>query len=88
MRKRFDFSGNWEIVDTQKQKTIVIHSNSTYKDYNVNRTYTVNGIVNSHKVGFSLEISVEGVFEDNKPYYLFVWIGDPDDMNKYKFVKQ
>ena len=32
MRKRFDFSGNWEIVDTQKQKTIVIHSlNSTNK---------------------------------------------------------
>ncbi len=40
--------------------------------------------------GFSTQLSIsgEGLLENNPPWYLFAWIGDPDDMNKYKFEKQ
>lgn len=40
--------------------------------------------------GFATQMSIsgEGLLENRPPWYLFLWIGDPDDVNKYKFVKQ
>ena len=33
-------------------------------------------------------ISGQGSNEDNPPWDLFIWKGDPDEMVKYKFIKQ
>ncbi len=88
-KKRFDITGNWEIINNSKQENrLKLSSNATFSDYGIIDTYTIDGMVRSHKVGLNFEISGEGIFENNPPYYLFVWIGDPDDMNKYKFAKQ
>ncbi len=88
-RKIFDITGNWEINNNSKQGNILnLTSNATFDDYGINDTYTINGVVRSHKIGLSFKISGEGFFESSPPYYLFVWIGDPDDANKYKFVKE
>ncbi len=44
--------------------------------------------VNSSKYTFNFNTSGQGALENKPPWDLYVWIGDPDDMNKYKFVKQ
>jgi hypothetical protein len=33
-------------------------------------------------------ISGQGILENNPPYYLFIWDGDPDNVEKYKFEKE
>jgi hypothetical protein len=86
--KKLDFAGQWEIVKENKKSKLELHTDATFKDVGVDKTYTNNGEVRSHKLGLALEIAGEGVFENKPPWHLFVWIGDPDDVNKYKFVKQ
>jgi hypothetical protein len=44
--------------------------------------------VDSNKYHFIFDISGQGVFENKPPWDLYIFIGDPDDMNKYKFKKQ
>lgn len=36
----------------------------------------------------SLKITGEGLFGTSPPWSLFQYIGDPDEINKYRFVKQ
>ena len=36
---------------------------------------------------FSLFISGEGLLDNKPPWYLFDYIGDPDELNLYKFTK-
>ena len=43
--------------------------------------------INSNKYSFSFEISGQGILERKPPWDLYIWIGDPDDMNKYEFKK-
>lgn len=86
--KKLNFIGQWEIADENKKSKLELHTDATFKDVGINKTYTYNGEVRSHKLGLTFEISGEGLFENKPPWYLFIWIGDPDDMNKYKFVKQ
>lgn len=40
------------------------------------------------KGGVEFYISGQGFSENKPPWNLFIWKGDPDDMIKYKFVKQ
>nr|WP_315203941.1 hypothetical protein [uncultured Flavobacterium sp.] len=88
-KKTFDFTGNWKIINNSEQDNkLELNSNATFSDYGINDTYTIDGKVRSHKIGLSFEISGEGIFENKPPYYLFNWLGDPDDMNKYKFIKE
>lgn len=86
--KKLNFAGQWEIVNENKKTKLELHTDATFKDVGVDKTYTNNGEVRSHKLGLTLEIAGEGIFENKPPWHLFIWIGDPDDMNKYKFVKQ
>ena len=72
--KTFNETGKWELKENYGRQVVAI---------NIDRSETL-------QTGFStqFEISGEGTFGDNPTWYLFVWVGDPDDMNKYKFEKQ
>ncbi len=84
-----DFTGNWKIINnSQQDNKLELNSNATFSDFGINDTYTIDGEDRSHKIGLSFEISGEGILENKPPYYLFIWLGDPDDMNKYKFIKE
>jgi hypothetical protein len=86
--KRFDFDGRWKILDHKKLKQLELQSDVTFKDLGINSTYMIDGRVYSHNIGITFEISGQGLLEDTPPWYLFVWIGDPDSVNKYRFEKQ
>lgn len=86
--RRLDFTGRWEIVNEEKKLRLKLQSNATFKDFGINRTYTVDGQVYSHKIGLTFDIAGQGLLEDKPPWHLFVWIGDPDNVDKYKFEKQ
>lgn len=72
--KTFSETGKWELKENHGRQVVAL---------NIDRSETLQS-------GFStqFEISGEGILENNSPWYLFVWIGDPDNMNKYKFEKQ
>ncbi len=81
-------TGNWKINKSSDNiDCIVLNSNNTYGDYNIDNTYTIDGAKRSHKIILSFEISNEGMFASKPSYKLFLWVGDPDDMNKYVFFK-
>jgi hypothetical protein len=40
------------------------------------------------KGGITFYISGQGINENTAPWDLFIWKGDPDEMIKYKFIKQ
>ena len=90
--KKIDFSGKWKSTTTgnQKRAAIDLTSNSTYKDFGIAKKNYIDRNVKeqSMEIGMTLQIAGSGLFENKKPYYLFVNVGDPDDMNKYKFIKQ
>lgn len=86
--KKLDFAGRWKIVNKDKKLRLELHTDATFKDLGINKTYTYNGEVRSHKLGLTFEIAGKGIFENKPPWHLFIWVGDPDDVNKYKFVKQ
>lgn len=44
--------------------------------------------INSLKYTFDFYISGQGAFGNKPPFDLYVFIGDPDEMNKYRFVRQ
>lgn len=83
-----DFEGQWSVEIYGKKIRVDLRSNYTYSDFGVKREYARLGKKISHKIGFNLDILGQGVFENNPPWDLFVWIGDPDDLNKYKFIRQ
>lgn len=37
---------------------------------------------------FPLEVKGQGLLENKPPFSLVIWIGDPDDMMRYEFVKR
>ena len=43
--------------------------------------------VTAGKYTFSFNITGQGITENKPPWYLFAWIGDPDEMDKYEFRK-
>lgn len=43
--------------------------------------------INTDKYNFSFFISGQGVFGNKPPWSLYVFIGDPDELNKYLFTK-
>jgi hypothetical protein len=72
--KKFDFSGTWELEERKDGKFKVnIRSTTEHNEYNF---------------GFTFEILGNGLLSNTPPWTLFVWIGDPDNMNKYTFRKQ
>lgn len=84
--KKIDFAGQWKFSSEGKAK-IELQTETTFKDLGIDKTFTYNGEVRSHRLGLTLEISGEGIMGNKLPWYLFVWIGDPDNGDKYKFVK-
>ncbi|MFV0507367.1 MAG: hypothetical protein ACK5L5_11820 [Bacteroidales bacterium] len=44
--------------------------------------------INSRKYTFDFYISGQGTFGNKPPFDLYIFIGDPDEMNKYRFIKQ
>lgn len=72
--EKFNEHGNWKLRKGQGNWII---------DLDFDRSEKVES-------GFATQMSIsgEGLSENKPPWYLFIWIGDPDDMNKYKFVKQ
>lgn len=85
--KKLDFTGDWKIIHLNGKPRLKLQTNATFKDFGIDKTYTRDGQTLSHKLGLTFEISGEGILESNPPWHLFVWIGDPDDMSKYKFEK-
>lgn len=44
--------------------------------------------INADKYNFSFFMSGQGVVGNKPPFDLYVFIGDPDDFNKYSFTKK
>lgn len=86
INKQLSFEGKWYLSVTQKM--IELESESTYADYGIENTYLNNGEKMSRKLGISFNIEGSGLLKNNLPWSLVVFIGDPDELNKYKFVKQ
>ena len=87
--KKFSFSGIWKLESNNKNITkLKLESNKTFKDFGINSFGTINGTIEYYKISISFEIQGEGIFKNKPPFFLFVWIGDPDDINQYKFVKK
>lgn len=86
--KKIDFVGKWEIISEDKKWKLELYTDATFKDIGVNKTYIYNGEIRSHRLGLTFEISGSNGTQENKPpWYLFVWIGDPDNGDRYKFEK-
>lgn len=73
--------GQWQFVNVKGEPQIDI-------SYSTGETYQYKGETKLYKKGFPLNIAGEGMLGNKAPWHVFVWIGDPDDMNKYKFEKQ
>lgn len=89
--KKIDLSGEWQIgkIGNQENKAVKLISNSTYKDFGIHKTYVdKNGLEQSYKIYCTFQVYESGLFNNKTPYSLFVYIGDPDDMNKYNFTKK
>lgn len=87
--KKFNFDGVWKLNFENKQGVkLDINSTKKFSDYGIVYTYIIDDNIFSHKLNMSFEIKGHGVLENKLPWELFVWIGDPDNMNKYVFLKQ
>lgn len=85
LNKKLSFEGKWHLSIAQKM--IELDGESTYADYGVENTYLYNGEKRSHKVGVSFNIEGSGLLQNNLPWSLVIFIGDPDELNKYLFTK-
>lgn len=74
-------NGQWDFVSVKGELQIDV-------SYSSGETYQYKGETKLYKKGFSLNISGQGALGNKSPWDLYVFIGDPDDMNKYKFIKQ
>ena len=86
INKKVSLEGNWQLTEESDRMELV--SKSTYADYGIENTYDDNGVKKSHKLGFSFDIEGSGILQNSPPWKLVIYIGDPDDMNKYEFVKK
>jgi hypothetical protein len=90
---------NKSIVGIANDETEKLNANGNWKMVeNINSGIT-GGITTGLKVSYDLMdrngrggilfyISGRGINENRAPWDLFIWKGDPDEMIKYKFVKQ
>lgn len=44
--------------------------------------------INSNMYHFTLEVIGQGFLGNEPPYNLVLWVGDPDEINKYEFIKK
>ncbi|AWI25286.1 DUF2147 domain-containing protein [Flavobacterium pallidum] len=82
--KAIDFSGKWQLVKNDGDYSLRLHSEALYSNFGIDKTYIEDGKRRSHKIDITFEIQ-GGTRE--KPLQVFTWIGDPDDMHKYEFIK-
>lgn len=78
-----NFEGSWNFTDNGKPKL--------HLSYDTGGTYQYKGETKQSKNGFDFNIVGQGLLENKPPFDLYVFIGDPDDIdesNKYRFVKQ
>jgi hypothetical protein len=78
-KEKLNTNGTWKIVNN-------INSGIT-GSFNTGIKISYELMNRKGKGGIDFYISGQGVNEQNKPWDLFVWKGDPDEMLKYKFVK-
>lgn len=79
-----NFHGSWDLLTVKGEPKIDI---SYYED----NTYDYKGEIRRYKRGFEFNIIGQGLLKKQPPFDLYVFIGDPDDIdesNKYRFVKQ
>lgn len=73
-------NGTWKLIDG------VDNGLTNGIDKGIKITYNLIGRVG--KGGVEFYISGQGINESTPPWDIFIWDGDPDEMIKYKFVKQ
>lgn len=92
-------SQNYNIINTATNDLRKLNTNGTWKIEKDVNSGILFGINEGIKITYGLEdlrgqgeiiffISGQGFNEDNPPWDLFIWKGDPDEMVKYKFIKQ
>ncbi len=88
---------NNAIINSAQSEISKINSRGTWKKVNDINNGITGGIstgieftykLNNKTGGTLFYISGQGINEKKSPWDLFVWKGDPDEMIKYKFVKQ
>lgn len=72
--------GTWKLIDNV--------NNGITGGISTGIKVTYNLVDREGKGGFEFYISGQGFSENKPPWDLFVWNGDPDEMTKYKFIKQ
>ncbi|MFZ6663657.1 hypothetical protein [Peijinzhouia sedimentorum] len=72
--------GTWKLIDSV--------SNGVTGGISTGIKITYNLVDREGKGGVDFYISGQGFSENKPPWDLFIWDGDPDEMIKYKFVKQ
>lgn len=86
--KKLDFGGTWRMKYWNGQQKVELYTDASFSDFGIEKTYSNNGQVVSHKLGITFEIFGKGLLGNKPTWHLFIWIGDPDDMNKYEFEKK
>lgn len=88
---------NNTIINSSQNEISKINTRGTWKKVNDIDSGITGGISTGIKFTYKLDnkrggtlfyISGKGINENKAPWDLFVWKGDPDEMIKYKFVKQ
>lgn len=74
------FSEEKTSLSGEGQWRIRTKDSNGYDQYNI--AINLKGVIY-----FSLFISGEGLLDNRPPWYLFDYIGDPDELNLYKFTK-
>ncbi|HRP89869.1 MAG TPA: hypothetical protein PKX92_07505 [Edaphocola sp.] len=94
------FNFNYENVNSIANKNSILNGTCEWKLEQINGsnkvviTYYDGGTIQylNKMVQTNLKISFQiegtGVFENKPPWNLFVFIGDPDELNKYTFTKE
>lgn len=78
--EKLNTKGTWKMVNN-------VHSGITGStNTGIKITYNLQNKTGKGSIEFY--ISGQGFSENKPPWNLFIWKGDPDEMIKYKFVKQ
>jgi hypothetical protein len=73
--KKIDLTGKWEFTTDLNNNKIIEFSTDDKMNFPYNN------------MGFPFDIKGQGIFENKPPFDLFIYIGDPDEMNRYIFKK-
>lgn len=83
---------NEKIFYELKNDTVIFKNGSW--EYNLdkyNNRWKISILDNSSQprsINFSLFIEGSGILKNNHPWYLFIFKGDPDEYNLFKFIKE